>query len=268
MTYPTNVEVKNLGYSLKNIIPIPTKQHYLKYMIGKVESFITRLRWKAYFFEKPDQCNSNNSTNFGFESNVTPPQSEKLTPFKNGLYDMVWSIKFKSVRNNFQSMLKEDLSKITSSRNFFVFADKATKLKWNATRSIQKVTEQNHFENILQGRFQCQMKQQQRRSCDKRPAFITLKYHKENFKSNQKCRLINASKSEMGIVSKKYLENIISKLISKFQYNQWRSTSTVIEWFKAIKNKTKCWFIKFGIAEFYPLIAMEQLDRSISFAKS
>ena len=46
----------------------------------------------------------------------------------------------------------------------------------------------------------------------KRPAFITLKDHKENFKSSQKCSLINPSKSEMGIVSNKYLENIISKL--------------------------------------------------------
>ena len=128
MTYPTNVEVKNLWYSLKNIIPIPTKQHYLKYMIDKVESFITRLRWKAYFFEKPDQCNSNNSTNFGFESNVTPPQSEKLTPFEDGLYDMVWSIKFKSVRNNFQSTLKEALNKIKSSRNLLVFADNTANL--------------------------------------------------------------------------------------------------------------------------------------------
>ena len=91
----------------------------------------------------------------------------------------------------------------------------------------------------MQGRFQCQMKPQQRRSYAKRPEFITLKDHKENFKSNQKCCLINASKSEMGIVSKKYLENI-SKLISKFHYNQWGSTSTVIEWFKAIKNKVKC----------------------------
>ena len=72
----------------------------------------------------------------------------------------------------------------------------------------------------------------------------------------------------MGIVSKKYLENIISKLISKLQYNQWGSTFTIIEWFKAIKNKAKCWFIKFDIAECYPLIAMELLDRSISFAKS
>ena len=53
MTYPTNMEAKNLGCSLKNI-PIPTKQH-LKSMIVKVESFIIRLRWTAYFFERPDQ---------------------------------------------------------------------------------------------------------------------------------------------------------------------------------------------------------------------
>ena len=74
----------------------------------------------------------------------------------------------------------------------------------------------------------------------KMPAFITLKDHKENFKRNQKCRLISSSKSEMGIVRKKYLENIISKLNSKLQCNQCRNTSTVIEWFKAIKNKAKC----------------------------
>ena len=33
-------------------MPIPTKQHYLKSMIDKVESFITRLRWKTYFFRE------------------------------------------------------------------------------------------------------------------------------------------------------------------------------------------------------------------------
>ena len=90
----------------------------------------------------------------------------------------------------------------------------------------------------------------------KRSAIITLKDHKENFKNNQKCRLINPSKSEMGIVSKKYLENIISRSNSKLQYNQWRSTSTVIEWFKAMKNKAKCRFMKFDIAEFYPSISI------------
>ena len=72
----------------------------------------------------------------------------------------------------------------------------------------------------------------------------------------------------MGIVSRKYLENIISKLNSKLQYNQWKNTSTIIKRFKAIKNKPKCRFIKLDIAEFYPSISIELLDRSVSVAKS
>ena len=71
----------------------------------------------------------------------------------------------------------------------------------------------------------------------KRPVFITLNDHKENFKTNQKCRLINPSKSEMGIVSKKYLENIISKLNCNLRYSQWRNTSTVIDGLKLSKIK-------------------------------
>ena len=47
-----------------------------------------------------------------------------------------------------------------------------------------------------------------------------------------------------------------------------RSTSTAVEWFKAIKNKAKCRCIKFDIAEFYPSISIGLLDRSVSFAKS
>ena len=34
-----------------------------------------------------------------------------LTPFEGRLYDMVGSIKFKSVRNDFQSTLREDLNR-------------------------------------------------------------------------------------------------------------------------------------------------------------
>ena len=79
---------------------------------------------------------------------------------------------------------------------------------------------------------------------------------------------MNPVKSEMGIVSKKCLEKIISKLNSKLQYNQWRNTFTVIEWFKAIKNKAKCRLIKFDVAEFYPSISIKLLDRSNSFANS
>ena len=98
----------------------------------------------------------------------------------------------------------------------------------NAKRNMDKEAKKLSIELNLENRMECYTK---------RPAFITLKDHKENFKSNQKCCLINASKSEVGIVSKKYLQNIISKLNSKLQYNQWRSTSTVIEWFKLWKIK-------------------------------
>ena len=34
--------------------PIPPKQRYLKSMMEKVESFITRLRWKVHFFDKKE----------------------------------------------------------------------------------------------------------------------------------------------------------------------------------------------------------------------
>ena len=44
------------------------------------------------------------------------------------LLRIVQSIEFKSVRNNLQFTLREDLNKIKSSRNLLVFADKTTNL--------------------------------------------------------------------------------------------------------------------------------------------
>ena len=72
----------------------------------------------------------------------------------------------------------------------------------------------------------------------------------------------------MGVVSKRFLEEINNKLNKHLCYNQWRSTSTVIEWFRAIENKKTCKFIKFDIAEFYPSISSELLEKSINFARS
>ena len=100
-----------------------------------------------------------------------------------------------------------------------------------------------------------------------RPAFVSLKDHKENFKHNTKCRLINPSKGEMGVVSKKLLEEINSKLNNHLCYDQWHSTSMVIEWFRAIENKKNCKFIKFDIAE-CPSISAELLEKSINFTRS
>ena len=99
-------------------------------------------------------------------------------------------------------------------------------------------------------------------------AFNTLKDHKANFKNNTKCRLINPSKSEVGLVSKHYLSSIISTVAEKSGVNQWRNTSTVIKWFENLQNKQKRRFIKFDIADFYPSITEHLLERSIEYAKS
>ena len=99
-------------------------------------------------------------------------------------------------------------------------------------------------------------------------AFITLKDHKDNFNQNTKCWLINPSKSEVGLVSKHYLNSIISTVAEKSGVNQWRNTAIVIDWFKNLPNKSKCRFIKFDIADFYPSITKDLLEKSIEYAKS
>ena len=99
-----------------------------------------------------------------------------------------------------------------------------------------------------------------------RPAFITLKDHKNNFKNKLPCRLINPAKSEIGIVAKKYLETINANVIKESQSNQWKNTATVINWFKNLENKRNARFIKFDIVEFYPSISERLLDSAINYA--
>ena len=68
-------------------------------------------------------------------------------------------------------------------------------------------------------------------------AFITIKDHKPNFPNSIKCRLINPAKSQIGIISKQLLNNINRTIRSKKHLNQWRNSSTVINWFQNIPDK-------------------------------
>ena len=102
----------------------------------------------------------------------------------------------------------------------------------------------------------------------RRPSFITIKDNKPNFRNNTKCRLINPAKNELGLVSKKYLEEIIANVANTIKVNQWRNTTTAIDWFKLLPQKDKSRFIKFDIVEFYPSISEKLLNRSSSFARS
>ena len=99
-----------------------------------------------------------------------------------------------------------------------------------------------------------------------RNSFITMKDHKPDFLNNPTCRLINPSKSEIGIISKHILDDINKKILQATKVNLWKSTSNAIEWFKSIPEKEKQVFITFDVCDFYPSITEEPLLKSLEYA--
>jgi len=95
-------------------------------------------------------------------------------------------------------------------------------------------------------------------SCtNQKPAYITLKDHKNNFETTPTCRLINPSKSEIGKISKHILDKFNSNITKKLHLNQWKNTNSVLNWFNNIKNKKAHAFIEFDIVDFYPSITAD-----------
>ena len=93
-----------------------------------------------------------------------------------------------------------------------------------------------------------------------------MKDHKPDFANNPACRLINPSKTEIGIISKHLLDGINSKIIQATKVNLWKSTGNVIEWFNAIPEKCRHAFITFDVCEFYPSISEELLMKALDYA--
>ena len=97
--------------------------------------------------------------------------------------------------------------------------------------------------------------------------FISLKDHKENFVNNPNTRLINPAKNEIGRVSKVILDKINSDLKNALCMNQWKNTTSVVDWFKHIPNKSSYTFTIFDIKDFYPSIKESLLREALNFAK-
>ena len=58
--------------------------------------------------------------------------------------------------------------------------------------------------------------------------FITLKVHKENFRHNPTCRLMNP-KNKQGEIRKIILKEINTKLTEIREINQWKNTRSTID---------------------------------------
>ena len=122
------MERVSLNYSMKNI-PIPSKNAYLKNLILKLESFIKRIRWKAYFFDKPNKIDDAATVNnFGFKSVLTPPKNEHLNAFEEDLYDLVRNIEFKRANTVFQNQLNKDINMINKDPLLAIPASKSNNL--------------------------------------------------------------------------------------------------------------------------------------------
>lgn len=102
----------------------------------------------------------------------------------------------------------------------------------------------------------------------KKEEFIALKDHKPTFHDHPTCRLINPSKSEIGVVSKQILDEINTSIINSTKINQWKNTSGVLKWFKSLENKEEPSFICFHVCEFYPSITESLLSKALDFAST
>ena len=121
--------------------------------------------------------------------------------------------------------------------------------RWNAARSRQKLEIDDRVHTTT-----------------KRDSYITVKDHKPQFMNNPKFRLINPTKSELGMVSKQMLEQIIIGVKNETQLTQWKNSDAVISWFNQLKNKEKLLFIQFDVVDFYGSISQVLVENSLTFA--
>ena len=89
---------------------------------------------------------------------------------------------------------------------------------------------------------------------------------KPDFANNPACRLINPSKTVIGVISKHLLDDINSKIVQATQVNLWRITINVIKWFNAILDKCQYTFTTFHVCEFYPSISENLLTKALDYA--
>ena len=125
-------------------------------------------------------------------------------------------------------------------------------------RSINKATKKSAEKLKIADRME---------SMDESETHITIKDHKEDFPEKPNFRLINPSKSDIGKVSKRIFDQINQNISQNTNVNQWKNSTSVIDWFKAIDNKPQYTFSVFDIESFYRSILLDLFEKALNFAK-
>ena len=204
---------------------------------------------KCIFLEnKVSTLEKQRKVTYKFKSNYHPSQFKYLQAFEKDLFNISNSLKFRPVHNDFQQTMKKDIAQIKSSNDVFIFTDKTNNfyksspgeyqklLLNNITKSYQKSTERlEKAANMEANHISKKLKLNNRIEClTKNSAFVSLKDHKPNFQSSVPCQFINPSKSDIRKINKSILDRIKQSLRNKLQFNQWKSSENVLNWFRKI----------------------------------
>ena len=193
------MEKLSFDYSLKNIL-LPDKRSYQLKLIEKIESIIIRVRWRAHFIFSKENQQAETLKTCVFKSRNHQPQVTLLEEFEKNLYGIVTSVRYLSVNNNFRKKLKSDISKIKSSTNMFIFADKSN--------NIYEVKPQDHEKLIMENITKTYQK-----ASDKLEKAINMKA-KNVAKSNKLAeRIHHLPRSEIFITLKDHKDNFYNKLL-------------------------------------------------------
>ena len=193
---------------------------------------------------------------------------------------MVNNIEFRNANNSFQAKLFSDIKRMKTNDNLLIQADKSRNIYL-----MSKDTYTKHLtENVTKTYKQCSRKKvkninhnskliAQELSIDDRvekiletEAYITIKDHKKGFPHKLSFRLLNPSKSDIGKISQNILDRINKLLITFTHANQWKNTSSVIDWFKNIPNKRQSNFMQFDVEDFYPSISLTLFNNVIQYS--
>ena len=86
----------------------------------------------------------------------------------------------------------------------------------------------------------------------KTEAHITVKDHKEDFRNNVQCRLVNPTKSEIGIASKQILRTKIELIKIRSKLESLKDSNCAKCWFTDLRQKHNLTFLQWDFLDFYP----------------
>ena len=273
------MEELNLSYNEK-CIGLHSKHLIKRTLVSRSEDLVRRMRWKLWHIRNPS--NKDPKETFGFRTTDSPPVMVELESFEKDLWNLVRQVKFKPAGNELTSKIREDLNTLKNSSKITVKGDKSRKLYQVDKDSYVKDMTDKITSNYKKGnRAQVEKVNQEAAKIAKKldlddridalqegESFISYKDHKPHFPARKEARLLNPSKTNVGAISKHFLDKINVNLRQKTGLNQWKSTNDCIKWFENIPNKREFKFCKLDIQQFYPCIGQNLLKDSITWARN